>query len=71
HVTEFTKEGEPVFGLPPPEGLYELKVTFRSATSHPNAQPSEVALPFDLHWSGESFFQNIKRHELRWKLANA
>jgi len=68
YVADFTKEGEPIYGLPPLEGLYELKVTFRSATSYPDVQFSEVILPFDLHWAGEGFWWNISRHELCQKI---
>jgi hypothetical protein len=71
YVADFTKEGEPIFDQPPPEGLYELKVTFRSAPTHPEAEFSEVTLPFDLHWTGQSFYWKIKKHELHQKLVEA
>ena len=71
YVADFSEKGDPIFGMPPPEGLYELKVTFRSATSNPDWQPSEVTLPFYLHWSGEGFWWEIKRHKLIQKLENA
>ena len=71
YVADFTKEGEPIFDQPPPEGLYELKVTFKSATSYPEAEFSEVTLPFDLHWAGRSFYWKIKKHELHQKLVEA
>lgn len=68
YVADFTEEGEPIFDMPPPEGSYKLKVPFRGITSHPGAEFSEVTLPFDLHYSGKSFYWNIKRDELRQKL---
>lgn len=71
YTDEFSKEGEPVYGLPPPEGLWELKVTFKSTVDHPGSEPSEVILPVDLYWAGEGSLWKIKRHELKRKLANA
>ena len=69
YVYEFTEEGEPIFSQPPPEGLYELKVVFRSATFEPNQPFSEFILPFDLHWSGKDFWWKIERHKLCQKLS--
>ena len=71
YVTDFTEQSEPVFDLPPREGLYELKVTLRSATSSPEAEFSEVTLPFDLHWAGQSFYWKTKKHKLYQKLVQA
>jgi hypothetical protein len=71
YVADFTKEGEPIFDQPRPEGLHELRVTLRPAPTHPEAEFSEVTLPFDLLWTGRSFYWKIKKHELRQRLAEA
>ncbi len=63
----FTDGGEPMFDKPPPEGLYELKVSFRPATSRPNTEFSEVTLPFDLH-RGWGDIWRIERHELHQEI---
>ncbi len=67
YVYDFTEGGEPIFSMPPPEGLYELKVTFKPATSRPNTEFSEVTLPFDLHWKYGAFWR-IERHELHQEI---
>ncbi len=67
YVYDFTEGGEPIFSMPPPEGLYELKVSFKPATSRPNTEFSEVTLPFDLHW-GRGAFWRIERHELHQEI---
>lgn len=71
YVADLTEEGEPVFDQPPPEGFYEPKVTFRSAPTHPEAEFSEVTLPFDLCWTGRSFYSKMKKHELDQRLVEA
>ncbi len=67
YVNEFDESGEPIFGLPPPEGLYELGVTFKPATSD-NALFSEVSLPFELRWSRKPYYYNVMRSGLNIKL---
>ena len=52
-----------MFGKPPPEELYELKVSFRPATSRPNTEFSERTLLFDLY-RGWGDVWRIERHEL-------
>jgi hypothetical protein len=69
YVADFDKDGDPIFNMPPPEGLYEFKVTFRSATSQPHAGFSEVTLPFNMYWSGTGFYWTIERQELQLKLS--
>jgi len=71
YVADFTEDGEPIFDQPPPEGLYELKVAFKSTPTHPEAEFSEVTLPFDLHWTKKNFLWSIKKHELVQKLVEA
>ena len=66
-VNEFDESGEPIFGLPPSEGLYELGVTFKPATSE-NPLFSEVSLPFELRWSRQPYYYNVMRSGLKIKL---
>jgi hypothetical protein len=68
YVSDFDKAGEPIFGLPPPEGHYELKATSRSSDS---PQRFEITLPFDLHCSKGGAFWRIKRDKIYYKLLEA
>ncbi len=63
YLYDFTDGGAPIFDKPPPEGLYELKVSFKPATSRPNTEFSEVTLPFDLH-RGWGDIWRIERQEI-------
>jgi len=65
YVWDYDDEKHPIFNMPPHEGFYELKVTFKSAVSQTTTQLSEVTLPFDLQWSKQGYWWNIKRHNLK------
>lgn len=66
YISEYDDAGDPIYGLPPPEGGYEIKVAFRSANS---SQLFEVTLPFDLHCTKGGAFWQIKRSKLSYKLS--
>jgi len=68
YVSDWTRDREPIFGTPP-DGLYELKVTFRSATSSKRDHEfSDVTLPFELKISGARV--QITRQRLQLKLTD-
>ncbi|OGO02460.1 MAG: hypothetical protein A2Y59_06480 [Chloroflexi bacterium RBG_13_52_14] len=67
-ASDFDKDGQPIWDMPPEEGLYEIHVRFRQANSSPTVEFSEVVLPFELHWSGESYYHNLKRQGLKLDL---
>lgn len=69
YVADFDAAGEPIFNQPPPEGTYELSVTFKSTSPKSNAESSKVTLPFDLHWSGRAYYWTVRRKELLLKLS--
>jgi hypothetical protein len=50
YAIETTTDETQIENVHPPEGKYELKVTFKSATSNEGTRPSEVTLPFKLSW---------------------
>ncbi len=61
---ELDEQGKQIFTLPPPEGLYELKVTFRSNAMQ-DSKLLEVVVPFELRRSGEAYYYTIEKGKLR------
>lgn len=70
YVSGVDDEGEPIFSQPPPTGLYDLKVRFKSATYPRDSPLLEVTLPFELRFI-KGVWWRIERHKLIHNLANS
>ena len=53
-IVDVNAEGEAIFDQPPFEGVYQLKVTFKSVDSL-DVKPLEVVLPFELTMAGDDW----------------
>jgi len=66
------KPKESLIETHPPEGLYELKVSFKSPSSDSNTPPSEITLPFNLSWPHRGVWWSIRieRRKLIYNFAD-